>query len=413
LYPNLNLTDAQNFMSGYSLDPYTYQYTTQSINTNQAALNSSLTLFNGFLLINTIRQNKLLYEAGVLDVEKIKNDIMLNVIAGYMQVLMDYEAIDVAIAQVKATNTSVEQTSKFVQFGKSAELSLLQVESQLAADKLTKVNADNQLQMDKVTLLQLMETPALYDFDIEREPLGTLFPEITGSTAEIDKISESFLPQIKSASLKTVAAIYSLKMAKGMLYPKLAMTGYLRTGYSSLKSDIHQQVIYNNQTIGYLDNNPGQPVYANVPTSSVSLTKQSLPEQLKSNFSQSVGFSLSVPIFNNLTVASSVAIAKINVVNAKLNQKQVQNDLRKSIETAFTNLVSAGKKLVATQEQLVLETRTYTDMEKKYSVGAVDATTFLIEKNNFNRVSMSLIQVKYDYVLKSKIVNFYYGKPLY
>jgi outer membrane protein len=91
----------------------------------------------------------------------------------------------------------------------------------------------------------------------------------------------------------------------------------------------------------------------------------------------------------------------------------VQNDLRKSIETAFTNLVSAGKKLVATQEQLVLETRTYTDMEKKYSVGAVDATTFLIEKNNFNRVSMSLIQVKYDYVLKSKIVNFYYGKPLY
>jgi outer membrane protein len=111
-------------------------------------------------------------------------------------------------------------------------------------------------------------------------------------------------------------------------------------------------------------------------------------------------------------VRSAVAIAKINVQSAQWNERQTKNDLRKNIETVYTNQVSAGKRLVATEEQMELEERTYTDMEKKYTVGAMDATDFLIEKNNYIKASMSLIQAKYDYVLKAKMVDFYIGKPL-
>ncbi len=410
--PNLNLSDAHNFSSGYSLDPYTYQYTTQNISINNLSLNSSVTLFNGYLLLNTARQNKLIYDAAMLDVEKIKNDITLNILAAYMQVLMDHEAVNVAQAQVEATSTQEEQTGKFVEFGKVAELNLLQIQSQLATDKLAKVNADNQLQLDKITLLQLMNIPATNDFDIEKRELKDLFPEIPVSTEEIDKISESFLPQIKSASLKTSAALFSLKMAESGWIPKLSMTGTLKTGYSSLRSNITQSTIYQQTTVGYLNNDPTQPVIGNIPSTIINRQNESVSDQLNNNLSKVVGFSLSVPIFNNLQVKSNVAIAKINVMNAKLNEQQTKNDLRKSIETAFTNQVSAGKKLNATEEQMLLEKRTYTDMEKKYTVGALDATSFLIEKNNYNKVSMSLIQAKYDYVLKTKMVNFYLGKPL-
>lgn len=375
LLPNLNIADAQSLNSGYSPDPYTYQYTNRNITINNLALNSSVTLFNGYLLVNTVRQNKLLYESSMLDVEKLKNDIMLNVLAGYMQVLMDYEAIDVANAQVEETKVQTEQTQKFVEFGKVAELNLFQIQSQLAADKLTKVNAENQLQLDKVTLLQLMETPIRSDFDIERTELKKLFPEIPLSTEDIDKISESILPQIKSYSMKTSASIFSLKMAESGWIPKLMMSGSLKTGYSSLNSD-------------------------------------PISDQLKFNSSQFLGLTLSIPIFNNLLVKSNVDIAKINVLNARDNELQIRNDLRKNIETVYTNQVSAGKKLIATEEQMSLEKKTYNDMGKKYSVGAIDATDFLIEKNNYNKVSMSLIQAKYDYVLKTKMVDFYLGKPL-
>jgi len=375
LFPNLNLNDAHNLNYGYSIDPYTNQYSNRNNSNNNLSLNSSVTLFNGYLLLNTVRQNKLIYEAGMLDVEKIKNDIMLNVLAGYMQVLMDYEAIDAARAQMDETGTQVEQTHKFVEFGKVAELSLLQIQSQLALDKLTQVNAENQLQLDKLTLLQLMDVPVRSDFDIEKQTLKELFPEVPMPTEEIDKISLSFLPQIKSDSLKTGASLYSLKMAESGRLPKLMMSGALKTGYSSLNND-------------------------------------PISDQFKNNFSQIIGFTLFVPIFNNLQVKSAVGIAKINVMNAKLNEQQTKNDLRKNIEIVYTDQVSAGKKLIAIEEQMDLEKRTYTDMEKKYAYGAIDATDFLIEKNNYDKVSMSLIQAKYDYVLKAKMVDFYLGKPL-
>ena len=137
-----------------------------------------------------------------------------------------------------------------------------------------------------------------------------------------------------------------------------------------------------------------------------------VPYQFANNFGQTVGLTLSVPIFNNLQVRSSVAISKINLSGAQLNEQQTKNDLRKTIETAYTNMVSAGKNLTVTEEQMELEKRTYSEMATKYSVGAVDATDFLVEKNNYDKVSMTLIQTKYNYVLTAKIVDFYLGKPI-
>jgi len=375
LLPNLNLNDVHTLNFGSSEDPYTQQNTRQNVTTNNLSLNSSVTLFNGFLLLNTIKQSKLIYEAGTLDVEKTKNDIMLNVVAGYMQVLMDYEAIRLAQSQINESNAQVEQTQQFVKFGKLAELSLLQIQSQLASDKLLMVNAENQLLLDKLTLLQLMEIPVRNDFDIQRVELKDLFPEIPLSTDQIDKISENFLPQIKSASLKTNASYYNLKMAESGWMPRLMLGGAISTGYSNLNND----------------------TYAG---------------QFNNNFSQQVSVTLAVPIFNNLMVKSNVAIARINVRNAQWSELQTKNDVRKNIELVYTNQVMAGKKLIATQEQMDLEKRTYSDMELKFSVGAVGATEFLVEKNNYNKVAMLLLQAKYDYVLKAKMVDFYLGKPL-
>jgi len=192
---------------------------------------------------------------------------------------------------------------------------------------------------------------------------------------EINKISESFLPQIKSASQKTNAALFSLRMAKSGILPKLSLGGAVMTGYTGT----------NTEQFG---------------------------NQFKNNFSQQVSLTLAIPIFNNLMVRSMVAIAKINVQNAEWNEKQTRNDVRKSIEMFYTNQVMAGRKLLATQEQMELEKRTYSDMEKKFNVGAMGVTDFLIEKNNYNKAEMLLIQAKYDYVLKAKMVDFYLGKSL-
>ena len=413
MLPNLYLNDTHGLNSGFSLDPYTNQYTTQNISSNNLSLNSSVNIFNGHILLYTVRQNRQLYNASLQDVDKTKNDIVLNVLAGYLQLLMDYEAIDVANAQVEATNVQLGQTQKFVQFGKVTELTLLQIISQLAADKLTVVNAENQLQLDKLILLQLMETPVTADFAIVRVPVLELYVNAPLPPANIYPIAAAFWPPLKGAALRTEAAASGIKIAQTYGLPLLTLNAGLKTGYSSIRSNFQYDTTFQSTTIGYVKGDPTQPVIGNVPTYNSNKQIQSFGDQLKNNFGEFVSLSLSVPIFNRYYAHSAIAIAKINVRSAKLNQQQAANDLRKAIETVSTNQVSAGKKLIAVQEQADVEKRTYTDMEKKYAFGVISATDFLIEKNNYNKVNMLLIQAKYDYMLKVKMVDFYLGKKNY
>lgn len=410
--PNLYLNDSHSLNAGFSLDPYTNQYTTQNISSNNLSLNSSVNLFNGHVLLYTIRQNKLLYEAGLLDIDKLKVDVTLNILAAYMQVLMDYAAIDIAREQVISSDTLVGQTKKFLQFGKVAELSLLQIQSQLASDKLLEITAENQLQLDKLTLLQLMETPVDSSFEIKKQETEDSVLIIPPSSAQINDISLGFMPQIKSAAIKINASKASIKVAQCLGIPSLILSGGLKTGYSSIRSNYNTDTSFQLRTIGYVKGDLSQPVTGNVPIYNSNKQIQSLSEQLKNNFGEFISLTLSVPIFNRYVARNSIAIAKVNVRVAQWNEQQTKNDLRKSVETVYTNQIAAGKKMLAVKEQLDLERRTYADMGKKYSFGAVDATSFLIEKNNFDKAAMSFIQAKYDYALKTKMVDFYLNKPL-
>ncbi len=410
--PNLYLNDSHNLNSGFSLDPYTNQYTSQNISSNNLSLNSSVNLYNGHVLLYTIKQNQLLFEAGLLDIDKLKVDVTLNVMAAFMQVLMDYEAIEVAKQQVESSTVQVTQTEKFLQFGKVAELSLLQIQSQLSSDKLLQINAENQLQLDKLTLLQLMETPFNTSFEIKKQETFNFIPFLTPSPTQINTASLAFMPQIMSAKIRIDAANESIKIAQCLGIPSLNLSGGLKTGYSSIRSNTSTTISYQSSTIGYVKGDIAQPVTGIIPVTITNKQIQPIGDQLKNNFGEFITLTLSVPIFNRYLARNNVSMAKINIRSAELNEQQARNDLRKAVEVVYTNQISAGKKMIATREQLDLEQRTYSDMEKKYAFGAVGATDFLIEKNNFNKASMSFIQAKYDYALKTKMVDFYLGKPL-
>ena len=413
LAPNLNLTDAHNGYAGYSLNPNTYQYTNNSFSVNTPALSSSITLFNGFLLINTIHQNKLLYDASIQDVEKLKNDLALNIVAAYMQVLMDKESIHVVDSQIKGDSALYFETEKFVRFGKVAELNLFQVRSQLATDNLNKINGENQLQLDKLTLQQLMELPVRKDFEVTPIEAIEFLADNTPESVQLDSSAAIFLPQLKSTKLKTQAAEYSLKMAQSAWLPKLTLTGTLRTSYSSSKETYSVNQFLQESTIGYLNGNPADPVLSMVPVTNITSKSDPWTDQLKNSFNQLLSISLTVPIFNNLQVKTAVETAKINIQSSKLNEIQTRNDLRKNVEIACSNKVSSWRKLMATNDQLKLEERTMQDMNKKYAVGASTPTEIIIETNNFNRVSIGYVQAKFDYIMRMKIVNFYLGQPIY
>jgi len=142
--------------------------------------------------------------------------------------------------------------------------------------------------------------------------------------------------------------------------------------------------------------------------------KQNYPlsRQFKDNFSQAISLSLSIPVFNNYQAKYGTEKAKISLENSKLSEKLVKDQLRKLVELANTDFSVAFKNYMAVQESLVSEERSYRDMEKKYNLGLITATDFLIEKNNFEKAQLSLVQSKFNYIFKSKIVDFYLGKNL-
>jgi len=413
LYPNLNLYDAQNFSYGRSLDPVSYQYTNQNISGNIPSLTSNITLYSGLHNVNLVRENKLNYDAGGLDIERQQNDLALNVLGAYMQVLLDEEAVNVAREQMNLTASQLDRTDKYVKAGKFPELNLFQVQSQLAMDKSTEVDAVNTLQLAKVTLMQLLELPVSSDFEILKPDLETTLSEAASlSPEEVYMTALSLQPQIKSAGFRTRAAELDLKVTQSLLQPSLIMTGTLRTNYSSLRSQISDRLTYQQEDIGYVLGNLSQPVIGLVPVDRVTTSPYPFWNQMNDNFSQILSFSLTVPLFNNMQVKSAISKSKIGIENARLNEESVQVQLRKVIEQVYTDQTGAAKKLLAVNEQELSEERTYGDMEKKFNAGMASTTDYLIEKNNLNKAKLSKVSAKYDYVYKTKVVDFYLGKPI-
>jgi len=412
LWPNLNLSDAQEFNFGNTINSNTNQVIHQNTNSNYPSLSSTVTLFNGFKYMNLVKENKQNYEAGKLDIETQKNNLALNVTAAYEQILYDRDAVTIAQHQIESDSIQVEKLKIFVRVGQTPEDSLLLIQAQLATDRSTKVTAETQVELANVQLEQLMEMPIIIDFTIERPAQTEITADVTSTAADIYNTAAGILPDEKSAALKTNAFETDLLVNKAALLPSLTLTGGLSTEYYSDLTNTSYQTTYRDETIGYLQNNPSQLVTGPVPVTNTTSQPYTFSNQFKNNFSQVIALSLSVPIFNNFKARNNIRLAKIAVENAKLNEQAVKNTLRKNVEIAYTNQVAGSKTYLATKEQLLSETRAFADMAKKFSVGLANVTDYLVEENNYYKAVLANLQAKYEYIFETKIVSFYTGTPL-
>lgn len=405
--PNLNFSDGYSLNAGRSLDPVTYQYTHRDVSANNISLTSSVTLFNGLKSQNIVRQNKLNYEAGIQDIEKAKNDLQLNVTGAYMQVLFQYEAIAIAQHQVDATIEHLNYTEQYVRAGSLPESSLLQMKAQLAADKVAKVDAENQLQIAKVVLMQLMDLPLTDDFETDRPANTELFTDTSMTVEDMYRIAEGYLPEVKSAAIKIKALETGLKVSKAVGTPKLTLSGSLGSSYSSTNSLVTYQTVSQVEHIGYLASNPFEIVDGVVADNHAHSSYYSYPKQISDNFGQGINLNLSIPVFNNLLYKSDIRRSRVAIRIAKLNERLIKNQLRKSIELAYTDQRAAANSYLATKEQLASEETAYRNVAVKFKAGLINTTDFFVEKSMYNRAQVAHTQAKYQYLYKTKILNFY------
>jgi outer membrane protein len=417
LYPNLNLGDVHTFNFGTGANRQGDQNRSASgvpanVSYNNLSLNSNVTVYNGLRLNNLIKEYKMTYDAGALDVEKNKNDLLLNVVAAYMQVLFQYDAVEIGRSQVYADTQHVSYTEKYVRVGNMPESNLLQVKAQLATDKALVVAEETQLSLAKLALMQLMEIPYAVDFEVKRPDIKEISPDVTLSSSDIYNIAAGILPDVKSAVLKTHASETALKVSRSEILPRLSVGGSLGSSWYSYNSLTSYNTTTTVQQIGYLQDDPSAVVIGPVSATTASTATYPFLRQFKDNFLPALSVSVAVPIYNNLLYRSDIRRSQISIDIARLNEGAVKNQLRKNIEIAYTDQLAASKNYVATKEQMLSEERAYNDLEKRYKVGMANLIDLLVEKANYTKAEFAHLQAKYVYLFRTKIISFYTGNLL-
>lgn len=411
--PVLSGTATQQFSFGRSIDPFSNQFINQNIRSNNFTVSGSMVLFNGFQIQNQIRQNKLNYEASVYETESTKNNIILSVGQYYYQILLAQEQVENAKLQIQSTESQIEMTGKLVRAGSVPEINLIQLQAQLANDKVTLTNAENQVYLAKVNLMQVLNLPVTDGFAVEAMPADTSViysSAVTGkSTEEIYQSALSTQPAIKGLQLRREGSLMGWRAAKGGRYPRLSLNGQVYTGYSSARS-LNTFQGYQTTPIGFLQSNPGEVVTTYQPI----YTKGDYPfsRQLSDNISQSVNLSLYIPILNNRQVRSNIERADLNLRSARLQEESGKVQLRQNIEQAYANMVSARNAFNSSSESLKLQEQTFVNTERRFNLGMMNPYDFLIQKNNLFRARVDYSQTKYQYIYNLKVLEFYQTNQL-
>jgi outer membrane protein len=323
-----------------------------------------------------VKKAEIELEADEYNTDVIKETVSLSVLDGYLQVLYSEELVKNSLNQITSTEEQLKLAEERMKLGAISNSDYLQVKSQLATEKQTFATAQSQLSINRITLMQLMELQETKDFFIEHPNLDSIVNEKRiPDPVEVYQAALGFKPEVKNAELNKKSSQLGVDIAKAGYYPDISLSAGLSTNYASAGSS------------GY-------------------------SAQMKDNLSPAVGISASIPIFMNRQVRTSVALAQKNTTSAGLDEINVKNQLRKSIEQACQDVSSSQTEYEASSEAYQAVKESFDVAAEKYFQGLMNSVDFLIQKTSYIAAESNLLQSKYRLIFSYKVLDFYCGKPL-
>lgn len=406
--PNLNATGSHTYQFGRTVDRFTNTFADGSVLSQNFFLSSNLTLFAGGQNYNTIKQNEYAVQSNALQIEQTRNDISLNVATAYLNVLFAQEQLAVAEQQVLLTKSQSERMQKMVDAGASARGALLDLQSQFAQEELTRVNAQNNVTMSYLTLTQLMNLDSTTGFSIVKPDLGIPAESIAATSAtQIYQTAIATMPLIKKAEMDLRGSEKGLAIAYGALSPRLSVQGSLGTGFSGLAKDVTGTTIVGADTTFTAGGD-----FILRPRLNFETETTPFRQQIENNFNRTIGFQLTVPIFNNLQTSASIKRAKIQRENARLNVELQEQQLRRNIDQAWADAQAALQRYRSSEQAVRAAQEAFRYAEDRFNNGASNAIDYGTAKNRLTQAQANLLQARFDYLLKLKVLDFYQGKPL-
>ncbi len=415
LLPSANAFTGYGFNWGRGIDPVTNQFVSSQRNGyTQLGASGDMALFNGFRLQNNIKQSNLEFDASGEDLAKTRNDVTLNVISLFVNVVFNKELLENARLQLSSSEQQLERTKKLVAAGSLPKSDELNLTAQVATNELNVINQENALALSLLQLQQALQIPANNAFDVE-------IPEITAEDLvleqtrdEIFQIAKGTMPEIKSSKLRIESTYYSVKASRGNLYPRLSLSGSINSNYSSAsESRLVPTGEIDTEPTGAFVEQGGirQPVLMDVPVR-VAQDIYGFKDQVKDNLYKSVSLTLSIPIFNNFTARAAVQRAIISNEQAKINAREVENQLRQTVETSYNNAIAASKAYNSSLRQVEAREEAYRMVEQRHNIGAANYVEYQVAENDLFQARSDLSRAKYEFIFRKKVLDFYIGNPI-
>jgi outer membrane protein len=380
LLPSINGQASYSVSSGRALDQSTYTYVDQTLQSEYFYIGGQMPIFNGLQNYNNIQKNKYQVLASEQDLQDISDNVALNVALAYLQILLNKELVAANENQLNITLQQIEKSQRLVDAGSVAKGNLLQIQAQAAQEELALITQKNFLETSILTPTQLLElkTPAGFEIiapEISVDPNSI----ISGDIDDIYEIASKNRPEVKSSELKLTASQYELKIAKGGRSPQLSLNYSYNARYSNPS------------------NLPGD---------------QSFVGQLKTSKSPGAGVTLNIPILNGWQVNKNISNSKYNVEINEYALEGTKKQLYKNIQQAYTDATASLKKLNVSIKAITSTEESFRYTEQKFNVGMVTPVDYNAAKTQLLKAQSDNAQAKYEFLFKTKVLDFYKGLPL-
>ena len=375
--PNLNASTSGNLNFGSGFDPVSQDRVSTSTYGGSFGINSGITVFNGYRNLNTYKQAQLGVEGSKLDLEKMQDDISLFVVNAYLNVLFAKENLKVAQVQYEISKKQIESAKAKFEAGTKPKSDLLNAQSTAATDEQSVILNENSLTLALLDLAQLLQVEPV-GFDVELIEVDA--PSIIMMYKNPNEVYQKALtnrPEIKKAELDIESANLSIEIAKASFLPLVSLGANVGSGYG-----------YN------LKNNMHIPFFT----------------QLDDNLGYGLNFSVNVPIFNRNQTKSNVNRQKINYEISKFGLDNQKLQLEQTIQKAFYDAKAAAKTYESAEKSLISQEEAIKNAQESYNLGAMTQFDFDQVRNRFVNAEGAKIRAKYDFVFKTKVLEFYYGE---
>ncbi len=409
-YPRLNGSANYGLNFGRTIDPVTNDFETRSIGNNSLGLSAGVLLYDGGSIKNTITQTRINFQSATLDARQFSDDLALNVVQYYLAILFAEDRLDNARLQVQTTTQQLDQMDRLIAAGSRPEGDRLQILAQKAREEQNITTIENTVSTNILLLKQLLRLPIDQVFQIERP--GEIDLQPSGTEQNLLGVYNHALsnrPDIQSGDLKVQSAEMGVKIAKSNFYPSISLGGNLNSVFSSLAQRIDgytdtrvQQVIFFN----------GQSATIEIPTRIPQTSSYPYFSQLNENLGYGFGLNMTIPIYNNYTAKSQVRQAEVAVETAKLDAEQTKETLKNNIQTALNELRATANTYESSKRSTEAQKLAYDNMKIKYDVGVATTFELLTAKNNLDIATTEELLSRYDYIFRSKVVDYYLGRQI-